>query len=243
MDLENTTPVPVATTEAERVAAVCLSGVEARAILRYLTGATASDTLVFADGSVLLITAADDLLPFPSQEAADEHLDRHAETDPKAGMFETYIRLRQSCDSADEAMALTELAAEHLLETWNDDLSIIEAMAIAAPTPKFSPEQKAVLLSALGVYNTLEDDGITALIEAIETDSVFGWHLFRVTGLDDDGAHAYVVSAESGSVDEAMKMAEEAVLEHLGEGSSLTWSEYIGATDKDTFVAIGLLAN
>jgi hypothetical protein len=70
------------------------------------------------------------------------------------------------------------------------------------------------------------------------------WHLFWINAADCDGTHAYVVSAQSGAQEKAQELAEGSVLEVLGtadDPAELESCQYLGITDTDTFVSIGIL--
>ena len=72
------------------------------------------------------------------------------------------------------------------------------------------------------------------------------WHLFRIEAEDEDGTHAFIVSAESGSESKAQELAEAAVLEVIGtddEPAAVSHCSRLGGTDSDVFERIGLLAD
>lgn len=73
------------------------------------------------------------------------------------------------------------------------------------------------------------------------------WHLFYVEAADDDGTHAYLVSAQSGSQDKARELAEATVRDELcgTEESPATIEHvgFIGIVDGDVCKTVGLLAD
>ena len=146
---------------------------------------------------------------------------------------------------------------EHAMRVWLDTATE-ERHAYAAARLKGDGSTKTYedTLSMYGVsltyetarYGTGRHAEIEAAAQIEDARAAQGWHLFYIEASDDDGVHGFIVSAESASEAKAEELARASVLDHESVGTdaepgAIDHCEYLGPTDRDTFVSVGTLAS